>query len=360
MSAPTDQDAIAIIGAGIAGLAAARVLARAGASVQVFDKGRGVGGRVSTRRDDALAGGGRQFDHGAQYFTCESDKFAAQVADWVAAGLAAEWTGRLAVIDCDLDACRLADPPQAKQRYVGVPGMNAIAGRLADDVAAAGGRVTTGVRVAPLKRGDGRWRLAAESGEPLGDFAKVLVTAPAPQAAELLTPSPALSNAAKSVRMSGCWAAMVAFDGPIATEIDGAFVNGPPEATALSWFAREGSKPARSEGASEGPVGGSQWVLHGSPAWTESNHAITPERALEGLLEAFWKALGLPPQPVAYAEAHRWRFALPENPLAARAISDQALGLYAAGDWCGGPRVEGAYLSGLAAAEAMLSRAATV
>lgn len=352
MSAPPDQDSIAIIGAGIAGLTAARVLARGGASVQVFDKGRGVGGRAATRRDDA----GRQFDHGAQYFTAESEAFRTQVADWVAEGVAAEWAGRLAVIDCDLDGCQLANPPKAKPRYVGVPGMSAIAKRLAEEVAAAGGRVTTGVRVAPLKRGDGRWRLAAESGEPLGDFAKVLVTAPAPQAAELLTPSPALSNAAKSVRMTGCWVAMVAFDGafegPIATDIDGAFVNGPAAATPLSWIARDSSKPGRARD----PSGGSLWVLHGSPAWSESNHAITPERAAEALLEAFWRALGLPAQPAASCEAHRWRFALPENPLVATVIADTALGLYAAGDWCGGPRVEGAYLSGLEAGEALLAR----
>jgi renalase len=351
MSATSDQDSIAIIGAGIAGLTAARQLARAGATVQVFDKGRGVGGRAATRRDDPLTGGGRQFDHGAQYFTAESEGFRTQIADWVAAGVAAEWKGLLAVINCDVDGCQLADPPQAKPRYVGVPGMSAIAKRLAEEVAAAGGRVTTGVRVAPLKRGDGRWRLAAESGEPLGDFAKVLVTAPAPQAAELLTPSPALSNAAKSVRITGCWAAMVAFDGPVATEIDGAFVNGPAEATPLSWIARDSSKPGRTGH----PPEGSLWVLHGSPAWSEPNHAITPERAAEALLEGFWKALGLPAQPASSCEAHRWRFALPENPLVATAIADQALGLYAAGDWCGGPRVEGAYLSGLKAGEALLA-----
>jgi len=347
MSATSDKDAIAIIGAGIAGLTAARVLARGGASVHVFDKGRGVGGRASTRHDDA----GRQFDHGAQYFTAESDKFRAQVTEWVAAGVAVEWTGRLAVINCDRDGCQLAHPPQAKQRYVGVPGMSAVAKRLAEEVTAAGGRVTTGVRVAPLKRGDGKWRLAVESGESLGDFAKVLVTAPAPQAAELLTPSPALSNAAKSVRMTGCWAAMVVFAEPVATEIDGAFANGPSEATPLSWFAREGSKPGRSGG----PPGGSQWVLHGSPVWSEANHAITPERAAEALLGGFWRALGLPVQPAAFIAAHRWRFALPENPLVATVIADTALGLYAAGDWCGGPRVEGAYLSGLKAGEALLA-----
>lgn len=343
-TASTSRDAIAVVGAGIAGLAAARLLARAGAPVHVFDKGRSVGGRVSTRRDDA----GRSFDHGAQYFTAESDRFRAQVAEWAAEGLAAEWTGRLAAIDCDLDGCRPADPPGEKRRYVGVPAMNAVAKRLAEEVAEAGGRVTTGVRVAPLKRGDGRWRLAGEAGEPLGDFARVLVTAPAPQAAELLTPSPALSNAAKSVRMTGCWAVMASFGKPIAAPFDGAFVNGHFEATPLSWVARDGSKPER-------PETGDCWVLHGSPVWSEANLEITPERAIDALLAGFWRAVGLTPQAPAAGSAHRWRFALPTNPLPERALADRGLGLFAAGDWCGGPRVEGAYLSGLSAGEAILA-----
>ncbi|TWU00033.1 hypothetical protein Pla108_09760 [Botrimarina colliarenosi] len=351
MSESNDPDTIAILGAGMAGLAAARLLARAGATVHVFDKGRGVGGRLSTRtaNGDASSTQGAQFDHGAQYFTAESDRFRAQVAEWVAAGVAAEWEGRLATIECDAAGCVNADPPGGKKRYVGVPGMNAVAKRLAEEVAEAGGRVTTGVRVAPLKRGAGRWRLAGESGEPLGDFAKVVVTTPAPQAAELLTPSPALSNAAKSVRMTGCWAAMASFAGPLPVDFDGAFVNGPTEATPLSWIARDSSKPERPA------VGGDHWVLHGSAAWSEANLEVAPEQAAQSLLAAFWRAVGATPRAPTSLAGHRWRFALPENPLDERALADRGLGLFAAGDWCGGPRVEGAYLSGLAVGEAILA-----
>ncbi len=58
----------AIIGAGIAGLSCATRLASAGHDVRVFDKGRGPGGRMSTRRV-ALPGGDAAFDHGAQWAT---------------------------------------------------------------------------------------------------------------------------------------------------------------------------------------------------------------------------------------------------------------------------------------------------
>lgn len=340
-------EAIAIVGAGIAGLSAARELAHAGRAVAVFDKGRGVSGRASTR----YAGDVRRFDHGAQYFTASSDRLAAQASAWVEAGVAAEWRGRLAAIDCFANGRRVADPPRPKRRYVGTPGMNALAQSLAEEVVAAGGAVTTGVRVSPLKRVDGAWRLVGEGGETLGDFDRVLVTAPAPQAAELLTASPALSNAAKSVRMTGCWTVMAAFAERVAVEADGAFINGPVEATPLSWIARNGSKPGRPGEAEAGDC----WVLDGSPEWSEANLELPIETAIDQLLAAFWRATDQPPREPTYVAAHRWRYALPENPLEEPVLADPDLGLYAAGDWCGGPKIEGAFLSGIAAAEAMLS-----
>ena len=63
---------VVVIGAGIAGLIAAGELKRAGLHVLVLDKGRGVGGRIATRRI-----GGATFDHGAQFITQRNPRFAA-------------------------------------------------------------------------------------------------------------------------------------------------------------------------------------------------------------------------------------------------------------------------------------------
>ncbi|MEO1496369.1 MAG: FAD-dependent oxidoreductase [Planctomycetota bacterium] len=336
-TAPSSPETIAIVGAGVAGLTAAVELARGGLAVQVFDKGRGVSGRVSTRWAED-----RRFDHGAQYFTARDERFAQRVAGWVEAGAAAEWRGEIRAIGCDA--------PTAKTRYVGVPGMNAIGQALAAEAQSLGAQVTTGVRVTPPKPADGRLRLVADSGETLADYDRVLVTAPPPQAAELLVASPALANAAKSVRTTGCWAAMVVFADPLDTGFDGAFVGDSP----LSWIARNGSKPGRPSGGDIGDC----WVLHGSPEWSEANIERDAADVADDLLAAMFKAIDLPARTPSLLSAHRWRFALPENPLTERSPADPDRRLYAAGDWCGGPRVEGAFLSGLCAGERILADAA--
>ncbi|MGL4513401.1 MAG: NAD(P)/FAD-dependent oxidoreductase [Lacipirellulaceae bacterium] len=358
MSEPSAKLEVAVIGAGVCGLTAARELARAGIRVRVFDKGRGVGGRASTRRDDA----GRQFDHGAQYFTARDERFVAEIESWIRAGRVAEWSPRL--VSLKIDAHGAGDRGSVSygtRRYVGTPGMNAVARGLAGDVTAiaGAGAVQSGVRVVPPKpiaaSGDGRsgprWRLSSDAGETLGEFDRVLVTSPAPQAAELLSSSPALSNAARSVVVTPCWGTMVEFAGAAGIDFDGAFVEpaaGAP-APVLSWVARDDSKPQREARGAE------RWVLHASPTWSAANESIGADGVGPLLLAALWQATGARPVPHASLASHLWRYALPQNPLANRSLADPERGLFAAGDWCGGPRIEGAYLSGLAAAEAILA-----
>ena len=321
---------IAVIGAGISGLMCARTLSDHGVDVTVFEKSRGAGGRMATRRTKE----GPQFDHGAQYFTVRDERFERYVHSWLKDGIVAPWEGRI----CTLENGQMEPKQKSTPRFVGVPGMSAICRHLAADL-----NICFQTLVRPPRVHEERWTLQDDHENLLGEFDAIVVSAPAPQAAQLLASAPQLARAAQATVMNGCWAAMLSFENSLDLPFDGAFVHHSP----LSWVARNNSKPGRD--------GEDAWVLHASPQWTEENLEADPQHALDSLSGAFWRATGREPQSPSYAAAHRWRYALPPEVLEDRYFFDAAQALGACGDWCSGPRVEGAFLSGMAMAGRVLS-----
>ena len=284
---------------------------------------------MSTRRIDAW-----QFDHGAQYFTVRDPRFERQVAFWRQAGIVARWDGQVAGVEDGVASLR-AD---RTDRFVGIPGMSAICRHLAADQ-----DVVFATRVSGLERAADRWRLASAEGPDLGDYDAVVVSAPAPQTAELLAHvAPELAARAARVDMAPCWAAMVSYAAPLRAGFDAAFVHGSP----LSWVARNASKPRRPDGEA--------WVLHASPGWTRRHLDLEPVDAAQRLLDVFRSAVGDSGAAPLHLDGQLWRYALPK-PLADPCLLDAELRLAACGDWCAGPRVEGAFLSGEAAAGSLLA-----
>jgi photolyase PhrII len=315
---------IAVVGAGVSGLVCARTLADHGLEVSLFDRGRRPGGRLASRDGH---------DHGAQYFTARDPRFTGAVAAWVERGLVQPWQGRIVAIENG----RRTPKSRGVVRYVGVPENNSVAAHLARDL-----DVRCNTAVTAIERRGQHWFLLHEG--VAGPFATVVVATPAPQAAALLEPVPGLCSVAASVRMRGCWAVMLTFPSSLDAGFDGAFVNG-----SLSWIARDGSKPGRA---------GERWMLHASADWTERHLESEPEQVMDTLSAAFVEVAEIDPPEPSRRRAHRWRHAIPETVLAERCLFDDSLGLGACGDWCGGPRIEGAFLSGAAAAGRVLGRLA--
>lgn len=326
---------VGIIGAGVAGLACARRLHDSGISVTLLEKSRGVGGRIASRRLDS----GVAFDHGAQYFTVYDQEFDKQVQQWCASGAAAQWNGRIVSLQEGV-ITELAEP---RTRYVGAPTMNTIAKQLAADLV-----VRTAVTVESIHRVENQWQVNDATNASQGAYDFVVSTAPPIQSQKLLRGlSKCMEQEITKVVMAPCWAVMLQPNAPLEAAFDGAFVQASP----LGWIARNSSKPSRQAKES--------WVLHASAEWSQEHLEESPEGVAPKLIEAFWSATNLPPQSLEWTMAHRWRFALPQNPLPARFLLDAEQHLGACGDWCGGPRVEGAYLSGRAMAEAILEARAS-
>lgn len=328
---PNDPPHIAVIGAGLAGLTAARLLHDRGYRVRLFDKGRSPGGRLSVRRHGHFA-----FDHGAQYFTVRDQRLADIVRTWSSERVVAPWSGRVGA----LEKGTWRDT-SALHRYVGIPGMNALAKHTAEGL-----NLTTATRVAQITQDGLTWRLLADDGSQLASCDILIVATPAAQAATLLDGHGHLATTAHNCTMQPCWAVMLGFDQPISMPYDAAFIHD----SCLAWIARNSTKPGRPPSEA--------WVLHATPGWSSAHIDDPPADILANTIAEFSRLLDTPLPKPAFSTAHRWRYASVSYPLDTGALWDAARRLAVCGDWCHGGRIEGAFLSGQAAAQHILDHTA--
>ncbi|MEX0448216.1 FAD-dependent oxidoreductase [Spiribacter sp. 221] len=319
---------IAIIGAGIAGLSAGRALQAAGIDSVVFDKGRGPGGRMVSKRTEYGA-----IDLGAQYFTARDGEFRAAVDEWQSAGVVAPWPVNPLVLP-------ERQPARPETRLVAVPRMSALARHLADGL-----DVQSGIQVSEITRELSGWVLSGRHGESLGEFDALLLTAPAPQTQSLLAePCPRLAARAAASRMQPCWSVGLVLERPLEVDFDAGF----PSSGPLGWVARSGSRPDR-------PHLPEIWTLHATAAWSEANIEWSPEAVGEYLSTAFAELIRQTPSVTARI-AHRWRFARARGALAESVGYLEHEDVLCAGDWVTDGRVEGAWRSGRAAARRLVNR----
>lgn len=313
MKVGTKPSRIAIIGAGMAGLACADALGRVGHRVALFDKGRGPGGRMSTKRLTTSLGV-VAFDHGAQYFTARDPSFRSQVDAWHTLDIARRW------------------PLVAKDAWVGVPGMASIVKHMANSHTVAWGNRATG-----MVRRDRLWWVIDDKGEN-GPFDAVVLAIPAEQAAPILSLHDfAMARIALLARSRPCWTGMFVFDRRL-HELPDVIRSGGD----IAWATRNSAKPGHS--------GPEAWVLQASSSWSEARINLAPADISAALLSDFSAATGtVIPDPVA-TMSHLWRYAMSPG-TGDGALWQPETGLGVCGDWLIGPRIECAWLSGRLLAE---------
>jgi renalase len=302
---------IAVIGAGMAGLSAAARLSAEGLSVTILEEAQAVGGRMASREFD-----GALVDAGALYATAREPAFQAMVQEAVFSGRATGWAPR----------GRATDEPW----LVGLPDMGALLPRLGPGV-----EVMTGARVDRIGSAQEGYLLAGET-ERFGPFDAVIVATPASVAGTLLTAHGKPFDRIGEAVMRPTLVLFAAFDAPLDVEADYLAAHG-----TLAAAVRNGSRPGRGDRE--------VWVLHASRGASETDGPA------DALLAAFRAACGRAvPAPVRQ-ETHVWRHAYVEAALGAPCLVGPDRKLAACGDWCLGARVEAAFLSGRAAAEALLA-----
>ncbi|MES3000533.1 MAG: FAD-dependent oxidoreductase [Pseudomonadota bacterium] len=332
---------IAVIGAGIAGLACARTLTQAGHTVTVLDKNATPGGRLASC--DTPFG---TFDHGAQYFTVRDERFKKALA--TAPDSFKAWSA---------NAVRVLDPhgrvaeaalPALEPHWVAVPAMSSLPSRWAHPLVAAGNlelqtRVT---RIEPDALHADLWQLATSGAEDsvhvYPGFDAVLLAMPHALAGGLLqATAPKMAKQLEKVEVAPCWTMMLAFPQAVQPTLTHL---GPQWNAALSthhriaWLARESSKPGR------GMV--ERWTVQASAAWSQEHMGDDEDRVQGKLLKAFAEITGIHAEP-SLVQMHRWRWAKTQKPLGRSHLWDARSGIGVCGDWCLGHRVEDAFVSGL-------------
>ena len=165
-----------VIGAGVGGLRCARTLLDAGASVQILEKSRGVGGRCATRRLD-----GQPVDHGVSFLHGDDDRFRERVRSAAGDGLVDGWPDRVegAGRPCNRKAFRAREWRCAIRQ-----GVNMFAKALAEGL-----DVRRDVRVVAIRVAADQFVLRDASGAE-SVARNVVLALPAPQMAELLRTVP--------------------------------------------------------------------------------------------------------------------------------------------------------------------------
>ncbi|BET68751.1 hypothetical protein ASA1KI_36690 [Opitutales bacterium ASA1] len=314
---------VIVIGAGMAGLVAAREIRRSGATVLVIDKSRGLGGRMATRRlGDAV------FDHGAQFFTARDPRFQALVEEMVAEGVATRWFG--------------GDDTAEHVRFRGVPSMTGPAKWLARGLDVRSSALAKAIRAGE----DSDLEVELEGGVVL-QAQHVVVTAPAPQALALcragaLPIEATVAALLEAIDFEPCFALMVVTDADTTRVPEPGFVEFAVGEGPVAWVAdnrRKGVSPR------------SAVTVHASHAFSRDHFDLAPAQVERLLLDvaAPWLRGA-----VVESSLHRWRYALPIGKGGEACLASAALPIVFAGDAYGGGRVEGAVLSGWSAAEHLL------
>jgi len=309
---------VGIIGAGLSGLMCAQALRRAGISARVFDKGRAPGGRCSTRRASTAAGV-VEIVHGLPYINTSNPP----LSDWLR----------------DLEDAELLRAHSSS--WVGAPTFTPLIEQLCAELS-----IDSSTRVEHNSRQGASLTFSDEHNNTLGAFTHVVCTAPAPHTATLLADlAPTISSLASDIVTHPVWTLLL-----VSPSL-------PHTARASIEDISSDESPISKVIITSAPSGQKQIGLsvQASTSWSRDQLEATPESIQQQLLGALEAHIGQRLNPT-YARAHRWRYALatpaPQRP---RVLADHERRVYACGDWLANGRADGALLSGIDAANAIIS-----
>ena len=317
---------LAIVGAGVSGLATAWSLRASRTAVTVFEKSRGYSGRAATRRRGDLC-----YDHGANYFKTPTPELERIVRDELP-------SDDLVPIERDVwtfdqsGSIQPGDPAtNADRKWTYRRGINTIGKHLAGQ-AAADVRLET--RIKRIERGDKGWCLVDTRGTLYGGFDGVVLTPPAPQTRDLVRNS-AMNQRAENALLSGLgeveytsqFTIALGYDRRLARPYDFYALLNTDREHAIAWLSFEEDKPGHV------PDSQSVIILQMAPSWTEARFESDPDMLVQEAAALAEDLLGIACTKPAWSDTQRWRYALPTTAADEVTLQDaEAEGLFVTGD----------------------------
>lgn len=312
---------IAIIGSGLAGLTLAHQL-QPYADIHLFEKAQRAGGRLASRTAGLF-----QFDHGAQFFTVKTPRFAEFIQPLIKKQVIERWDAHFsefAGTEKVVERQWNADYPH----YVGSPDMQAFAQALAAPL-----NIQFNQQITQLKQQNGKWCLLHQETQIANDFDWVISCLPASQTADLLPDAFASHHSIEKTKMLGCYALMLGFNNAPSLDWQAALVRD----AKISWMSVNSSKPSRS--------GEFSMVIQASNDWAEENLTVKDEQIKQQMLDEVHRISGLDIDKVSHIDLKRWVYANIPAQTGQQSYLDNSLKLAACGDWCIQGRVESAFTS---------------
>lgn len=320
---------IAIIGAGLSGLLLASELNKF-ATVTIFEKSSGVGGRLATRYSDQF-----DFDHGTQFFTVSSPKFKELVNLLMKDKVVELWNAKFVEI-CNGAILKTRQWGEEFPHYVGIPRMTAIPKYLAKNL-----DIKLKTRVASIKKISDIWTIYDDANNILGNYDLVISSAPAPQTLELFPKEFAGYQSVSLSPMTGCFALMLGYNEALTLEWQAALV----KESIISWVSVNNSKPGRNDKYT--------LLMLCSNSWADQHKEKDKEWIKNQMLIEGCKIIHPLIKTAAHIDLHHWRYANASKHDAPMHLFDTKMKLAACGDWCVSGRVQSAFLSAQSLAEAI-------